>query len=106
MKIGFIVDGFPKLSDTFILNQITGLLDFGFEVTIFAHYNPEEPKTHPDVDKYRLMERVRYVNCIPKNKLKRLFRTLSSTIPKFHRNPVSILKFDIIRRIQQLSGSQ
>jgi len=36
MKIAFIVGGFPTLSETFILNQITGLLDMGHEVEIFA----------------------------------------------------------------------
>lgn len=92
MKVAFIVGGFPALSETFILNQITGLLDLGFDVSIFANYNPEEPKTHPDVDKYSLMERVHYINEIPKNKINRLLRSLSLTIPNFHRNPGSILK--------------
>jgi len=36
MKIAFIVGGFPSLSETFILNQITGLLDLGYEVEIFS----------------------------------------------------------------------
>ena len=35
MRIAFIVEVFPKLSETFILNQITGLIDEGHEVEIF-----------------------------------------------------------------------
>jgi colanic acid/amylovoran biosynthesis glycosyltransferase len=42
MKIGFIVSSFPSLSQTFILNQITGLLDLGHDVEIFARNNPNE----------------------------------------------------------------
>jgi hypothetical protein len=34
MKIAFIVGTFPSLSETFILNQITGLIDRGHEVHI------------------------------------------------------------------------
>jgi len=63
MKIAFIVNEFPTLSETFILNQITGLLDLGHEVEIFAEFNPGEKKVHSDVEKYRLMERVHYT-CI------------------------------------------
>ncbi len=36
MKIAFIVNDFPLLSETFILNQITGLIDRGHHVDIFA----------------------------------------------------------------------
>ena len=44
MKIAFIVSGFPVLSETFILNEITGLLDLGYDVQIFAEANPGEKK--------------------------------------------------------------
>ena len=33
MRIAFIVGGFPLISETFILNQITGLMDLGHEVS-------------------------------------------------------------------------
>ncbi len=36
MKIAFFVDQFPSVSETFILNQITGLIDRGHEVDIYA----------------------------------------------------------------------
>ena len=36
MKIAFIVDNFPCLSQTFVLNQITGLIERGHEVDIYA----------------------------------------------------------------------
>ena len=42
MKIAFIVNGFPYLSETFILNQIISLIDLGHEVEIFAEIKPDE----------------------------------------------------------------
>ena len=42
MRIAFIVWHFPVLSETFILNQVTGLLDLGHEVDIFAFRPPKE----------------------------------------------------------------
>ena len=91
MKIAIIVSGFPKLSETFILNQITGLLDLGHEVEIFAFYNPKEKKVHDDVEKYRLMERVHYFN-IPDSMIKRALKAIFLIITNFHKSPIKILK--------------
>jgi len=91
MKIAFIVSGFPTLSETFILNQITGLLDMGHDVEIFAQFNPKERKVHPGVKKHRLMKRVHYFN-IPQNKIIRILKAISLIIINFHKSPIKILK--------------
>ncbi len=57
MKIAFIVNGFPLLSETFVLNQITGLLDRGHAVEVFAHQQGPTDKVHPDVHRYRILEK-------------------------------------------------
>ena len=36
MKIAFLTDRFPAISETFIENQIVSLLDLGVEVTVLA----------------------------------------------------------------------
>jgi len=91
MKIAFIVSGFPTLSETFILNQITGLLDMGFDVEIFAQFNPKQEKIHFDIEKYQLMKRVHYFN-IPHNKNKRILKAIVLIIKNFHKAPLKILK--------------
>jgi len=91
MKIAFIVDRFPCISQTFILNQITGLLDMEYDVKIFAQFNPKEEKVHSDVEKYRLMERVRYFD-IPNDKNKRILKAAFLVITNFHKKPLKILK--------------
>ena len=91
MKIAFIVSGFPTLSETFILNQITGLLDLGHEVEIFAQSNPKDKKVHSDVKKYHLIERTYYYG-IPRNKIKRILKAIYLIITNFYKGPIKILK--------------
>ena len=62
MKIAVIVGSFPKLSETFILDHIVGLLDRGHHVDIFAKSKCQEHMVHPDVEKYNLMEKVYYLS--------------------------------------------
>ncbi|HHO75619.1 MAG TPA: colanic acid biosynthesis glycosyltransferase WcaL [Deltaproteobacteria bacterium] len=68
MKIAFLIDAFPVLSETFILNQITGLIDRGHEVDIFARNHRDSLEMHPDVRKYRLDGICTYLSHPPKNR--------------------------------------
>lgn len=90
MKIAFIVSAFPTLSETFILNQITGLLDMGHDVEMFADFSTDEKKVHSDIEKYRLIERTHYV--MPRNKIRRLLKAVYLIITNFHKSPLKILK--------------
>ncbi len=62
MKIAFFVRKFPSLSQTFILNQITGLLDRGHDVLVVAEQEPGPGPVHEAVREYRLEERVVYLD--------------------------------------------
>ena len=62
MKIVYLVGGFPKLSETFILHQITGLIDRGHEIEIVAYRDPTEERVQEDVLKYGLLERTHYIH--------------------------------------------
>ena len=57
MKIAFLLREFPVLSETFILNQITGLLDQGHDVEIYADGPRGEGKVHAAVEQYDLLEK-------------------------------------------------
>lgn len=74
MKIAFIVGEFPILSETFILNQVTGLLDRGHEVDIYASRRGDRSKVHPSVEQYNLLNRTYYFHSIPENFLLRIFK--------------------------------
>lgn len=76
MKIAFIANWFPGLSETFILNQVTGLIDRGHDVAIFANGPSKQPMTHADFKRYRLAERTFYYGDtyvhFPDNKIDRV----------------------------------
>jgi len=91
MKIAFIVNVFPKLSETFILYQITGLIDLGHEVDIFAKTNPCEANVHREVEEYQLMARTYYFN-EPRKRCTRLLRTALLLLRNFHKGPGEIIR--------------
>jgi colanic acid/amylovoran biosynthesis glycosyltransferase len=63
MEIAFIVDEFPSVSQTFVLNQIVGLLQRGHHVDIFTRIIHNGCVEHPDIERYRLRERVQRLAC-------------------------------------------
>jgi colanic acid/amylovoran biosynthesis glycosyltransferase len=78
MRIAFIVGAFPALSETFILNQITGLIDRGHRVDIFAAGARDDPKCHPDVERYGLIARTTYMKQPMLDRLRDFARRSSS----------------------------
>ena len=62
MRVLCVVADFPALSETFVLDQITGLIDRGFTVSILAARARDEAESHPDIAAYRLLDRVRYAD--------------------------------------------
>jgi colanic acid/amylovoran biosynthesis glycosyltransferase len=59
-KILFVAGNFPKLSETFIVNQITGLLDVGFTIEIFANAKSSSTIVHKEIKKYNLLQKTSY----------------------------------------------
>jgi colanic acid/amylovoran biosynthesis glycosyltransferase len=77
MKVGMIVRRFPKLSETFILNQITGLVDAGIDVDVFAWSPGNNAAVHGDVRTYGLLDRTHYLQ-LPRSRLRRVGAALAS----------------------------
>ena len=48
-RIGFLVKTFPRLSETFILNEILGLQTMGWTLQIYSLKRPVEEPVHPGV---------------------------------------------------------
>ncbi len=92
MKIAFVVSEFPILSETFILNQITGLLDMGHEVEIFALGRSRGGVIHRNVDKYRLWPRIHYDAARPRLRIIRLIAALWLLFHTLLRHPIKTLK--------------
>ncbi|MBN1850281.1 MAG: glycosyltransferase [Deltaproteobacteria bacterium] len=72
MKIAFIVNSFPELSETFILDQITALMKLGHKIDVYSKIRPKPKKIHPDVIRYNLLDHTYYLKSMPTKKLVRL----------------------------------
>jgi len=69
MRIAVYSSSFPVLSETFIINQIVGLIKLGVEVDIIADKLVSSDVMHSSVKKYNLLERVK-CSGIPQKKSK------------------------------------
>lgn len=94
MRIAFIVSQFPTLSETFILNQITGLIKRGHKVDIYAFHDQkvDVPKMHPDVEKYCLLNRTYYSVPIPNNRFSRMLKSLGLLCTNAYKAPLVLLR--------------
>lgn len=109
MHIAFIVNHFPSISQTFVLNQITGLLDNGHEVDIYATvpdftgirslinrkaFGSSEslPLTHGAVQTYNLLERAYVPGEMPANPVLRPLWDVPLLIRNIICNPRATLK--------------
>lgn len=61
MRVAIFVGVFPCLSETFILDQIIGLLNNGHDVQIIAVNNSTEEIQQPVIAENKLLERFRYL---------------------------------------------
>ena len=91
MKIAFLVSEFPSVSQTFVLNQIVGLIDLGHDVHIFADRSGNTATIHNTYEKYDLSRHTHYYR-IPKNWLVRIVKAIAFIIQYAPRN------YDIIFR--------
>jgi colanic acid/amylovoran biosynthesis glycosyltransferase len=92
MKIAFVVGAFPALSETFIINQIVGVISRGHEVDIYSYRPSYTAKSHPDVKKYQLISRTFYQPNLPRNHFLRLLKALGLIFSNFHKNPLVLLR--------------
>lgn len=92
MKIAFLVGEFPSLSETFILNQVTGLIDRGHNVDIYAKVPDKVAKIHPDVEKYNLLSCTFYYPQIPNNYLLRALKGIGLLLTNCLKDPIVLFR--------------
>lgn len=89
MKVTFFLDCFPNYSETFVLNQIIGLIDLGVDVSIIAIYEGDSGKLHTVIEQYKLIEKTKYL--LPKEgnfAAKKLLNRLKGVLFNFNDNRV------------------
>lgn len=98
MRIAVFAHEFPALSETFVLSQITGLMDMGHEVTVFAiGPRADDPIVHPDVERYRLLERTRY-QAMPRSRMRRVLTAIGLVMRHRRRGLRALLRVLNARR--------
>ncbi|MDN3725283.1 glycosyltransferase [Aequorivita sp. SDUM287046] len=83
LNIAIVVGSFPTVSETFIVNQITSLIDKGHSVKIYSYEKGNIEKIHNSILTYGLLENVVYRDKPPVNKLRRLFSFLKLIFQHF-----------------------
>ena len=93
MRIAFFLNEFPALSQPFVLNQVTGMIDRGHEVDIYALSRLELEKKHPQISSHDLLDRTRFFSDMPAEYLKRLGTAFELVIKRgLWLRPVMLLK--------------
>ena len=52
-RVGFVLKGYPRISETFIAQEIRGLEERGFDIVIYSMRPPREAERHPIVDEIK-----------------------------------------------------
>ena len=97
MRIAFIVGGFPRISETWILAQVTALLDRGHDVEIYARRSSAESVVHADVTDYGLMRRAHFFD-VPTSRLGRSVRAAGTLARHLPGHPAAMLRCLDVRR--------
>ena len=92
IKVAMIVSDFPILSQTFVLNQIVGLLERGCKVDIYAERRGNTDKIQPLVEKYNLLEQTYYLPELPENLLVRLIKGIGLILRYILTCPLQLLR--------------
>jgi len=101
--IGVILKGYPRLSETFIVNEIRLLEELGYDLHIFALRDPGEAKVHDSVRKVRAK-----VTYIPDYFWRSFFAIVDANLRRWRQQPGVYWKwfcFALFRSIRQLSSS-
>lgn len=106
MRIAFLTQEFPCISNTFILNQIVGLIDRGHDIDILGSRVGDLYNTHTDFYKYDLLDRMRYIPK-PRNYMHRVFKAAYLLAKPYaqHKatlNALNVWKYGI--RVMSLTG--
>lgn len=102
MKIAVIVDSFPRVSETFVLSHVTGLIDRGHDVDIFAWERGALDVQHADVERYKLLSRLSIL-APPAGKMARMASAMKLLLSQGHQRPV--LQSLNVKRYGRLAGS-
>ncbi len=99
MRIAFILHEFPVISQSLILKQITGLIDRGHEVDVYAQAGPDGSGVHEDFTAYGLRKRTFYLPRLSGTRLRLAATGLWLIASHYHRDPRTLLRALRVRHL-------
>ncbi len=99
--LGYILKGYPRISETFITNEILALEQLGYRIKIYSLRLPYDAKVHPNVAKVKAE-----VVYLPEYIWKQPLDILVSNLATLVKHPVGYLRslgFATIRSVKRLS---
>jgi colanic acid/amylovoran biosynthesis glycosyltransferase len=91
MKVAIIVNTFPELSETFIINHIAGEIFSGIDVTVFAAHRSKSSLRHDIFNKCNIEERTIYLN-VPRQLILRFLQGPWLFIKLFLKRPKTAIE--------------
>ena len=91
IKIVFLLGEFPKTTETFILDQIIGLIDEGIDLKIIALNKSKEETIAKAISDYHLLKKTSYIK-IPRNKKSRVLSGIVLFLKNFPKHPIKVMK--------------
>jgi len=98
-KIAFVVGVFPAVSETWMINQIAGLLDRGFDIDIYAFTSQDiDQKNISDkYGKYNMSTKTRYIG-MPESRIVRVARAIPVIIKLLFASPKVLIRVSNIKK--------
>ena len=91
LRVAFVTDVFPVISQTFIINQVADLLDRGVQVEIFTYNRGSRENISSRYETYRMEERTHYLQR-PPSTLRRLTGALPRAFRILRTNPLALVR--------------
>lgn len=95
MKIAYIINSFPILSETFIANQMIDVIKKGHEISIFS-FNKIPPPYHARAVEFGLVGKMVHIDLSEGGKIKKLIKCLG--LLKSPRSAVLIIRDVLLKR--------
>lgn len=89
-EIGYIVRSFPRLSQTFVLNEVLALEELGVQLQIFAGTNPREVLAQTQLAHVRAS--LTYLDSVPLELLRAAHRQIERNLPGRYRATLAYVR--------------
>lgn len=91
MRVAFIVDTFPVISETFLIEQVAGLLDRNIDVEVFAFSKGDDTRISARYFTHGIKERVHFLGT-PQSRIRRLRVGLGLIVSVLMQHPPALFR--------------